>query len=581
MSSQLASKTLFDLFPAILLPLFTEWLRPNELVRFIRSVRLQDIHFLKAKYYYNSAFRTRIIEFGLAKRTIITAENLWGVLGTAPILAKEVFRLHFYENVRKEFHDIKKRTRFFENVAHYSKIMIDFAFADKYDFLGRLMPPLLASFKNVKSLHITGIVAKKPDLFIGLVGLFTILSELTIECENHRSLFAVIVNARSLCSLTVIGPITTRRKTGGRNWTVHYLSILGFHVCPLLASFKTNVCKYSDVALWALMDYRGSALKSLSLDRTCLITDRSEVYHFSESEAKHLPVAAEVRTVWTTLLSLTLSLCDSLTDEGLFSLLKVFPHLQSLRLQHNRNLSGLVLCHILAQGLHLRELFIEDLHATESYSFRNHDVKCSELATLRLHECSLSDRLLLDVLQAQSGRDLKILDISKNPDVSEAALLRVVRDLESVIDLNLQFCDCVTDSVVEALASACPNMQNLNLNGCARVTDRGLRAILLGCSQLKILSAEYLSTCNVSTVINLIIASNLQIESLRITTSSAGYYKELEQRMRDHFLRVKVFIRTDVKDLLLGQNHQTSKVADTVHVSDVGAGLANSYENEE
>lgn len=525
-----ASKTLFDLFPIILLPFFTEWIRPNEFLQLIRSLGTSDIKRLKSEYYDKISHRTKLAEFFFAKRDIITTQNLWGIEEKEVFILNKVFRVKPYLCIRTEFDNSEWRIMLLNLVAKYSEIVIDIPYVDRFSFFDPFMNLIVPSLRNLVRLHLTGEIVRRRDLLVRLLANLS-LSELTIECENMESLLCVIVYARSLTSLRFLGPRLTSQA----------LCMLGFHVCRSLISFQTNACKYSDVALWTLMNYRGGSLQTLSLDRTRFLCKQVHL---------GLYTGPPTPNTWLEMTSLTLSLCDGLSNLGLTRLLGLFPALQSLSIKCSKfsvTLNGQVVQDILTHCGNLQKLIIDGLRIGAVHQNVS-VVKCNKLESIKLPECNLTDKLLMSVLQSQIGFNLKSVDISKNENITPSALLQSESSLQALIELNLQFCKYISDELLTSLLTPTSPLEYLNVSGCVLVTEVGLLFVLHNCLLLRTLMAEYLKNCNMEAVIDCIIDRQIYLDKLFLTTSSEVKYDALENRLKKHYPEIKVYIRSGVRD---------------------------------
>ncbi|KAK7278801.1 hypothetical protein RJT34_23837 [Clitoria ternatea] len=89
---------------------------------------------------------------------------------------------------------------------------------------------------------------------------------------------------------------------------------------------------------------------------------------------------------------------------------------------------------------------------------------------------------------------LKSFSIYWNVRVTNTALVHIVRNCKHIIDLNISGCKNISDQGVRLVADNYPGLESLNLTRCVKVTDDGLKQLLLKCLFLQNLNLYALSS---------------------------------------------------------------------------------------
>ena len=81
--------------------------------------------------------------------------------------------------------------------------------------------------------------------------------------------------------------------------------------------------------------------------------------------------------------------------------------------------------------------------------------------------------------------------------------------------LDISACDYITDEVIRAVSTVCPQLRSLNISHCRNITDEGIRALARGLRQLQSLNIIY--CCNITDEGITALARGLhQLQSLEI-----------------------------------------------------------------
>jgi hypothetical protein len=108
-----------------------------------------------------------------------------------------------------------------------------------------------------------------------------------------------------------------------------------------------------------------------------------------------------------------------------------------------------------------------------------------EMQHLCLLHCDFaSDDPVLAIAQCCGNlRSLELLRLEK--DVSQNALITLVSNLHSIVELNLSHCK-LSDSLLTAIAVHCPDLKSLHIYDSYGHTDAGIIALAKGCAALEL-----------------------------------------------------------------------------------------------
>lgn len=225
-----------------------------------------------------------------------------------------------------------------------------------------------------------------------------------------------------------------------------------------------------------------SSLSSLNLSGCYSLTDHGLASLFSQN----LP----------SLVTINLSLCKEVTDRSLGRLSAHCFNLQTLDLGGctgitNAGLS--LLARALSELAHLSlrscwQLSDGGLAHLARQPARQDIGDCSsggKLQSLNLQDCQkLTDLSLRYISQ---GLKIKNLNLSFCANVSDSGMKSLAK-MSSLASLNLRSCDNISDIGVGYLAEGCIGLQSLDVSFCERVTDRAMVHIASGLFNLKTLS---------------------------------------------------------------------------------------------
>ncbi|XP_061348079.1 F-box protein At3g58530 [Gastrolobium bilobum] len=89
---------------------------------------------------------------------------------------------------------------------------------------------------------------------------------------------------------------------------------------------------------------------------------------------------------------------------------------------------------------------------------------------------------------------LKTFSIYWNVRVTDTGLLHTVRNCKRIVDLNISGCKNISDRGVQFVAESYTELESLNLTRCIKLTDDGLKQLLHKCLSLQSLNLYALSS---------------------------------------------------------------------------------------
>ena len=151
----------------------------------------------------------------------------------------------------------------------------------------------------------------------------------------------------------------------------------------------------------------------------------------------------------TTLKSVNLSFCGSITDTGLRFLAKM-PNLQEINLRSCDNVSDIGIGYLAEGG--------------------------SRICALDVSFCErIGDQALIHI--SQGLFHLKSLSLSAC-NISDEGVFKLVRTLHDLETLNIGQCSRITDKSLGMISDHCKNLKSIDLYGCTKITTVGLEAIM-------------------------------------------------------------------------------------------------------
>ncbi|KAL2326895.1 hypothetical protein Fmac_020322 [Flemingia macrophylla] len=115
------------------------------------------------------------------------------------------------------------------------------------------------------------------------------------------------------------------------------------------------------------------------------------------------------------------------------------------------------------------------------------------LESLNLNGCQKISDTGIEAI-ASCCPKLESFSIYWNVRVADTGLLHIVRNCKRIIDLNISGCKNISDRGVQLVADNYPELESLNLTRCVKVTDEGLKSLLHKCLLLQSLNLYALSS---------------------------------------------------------------------------------------
>jgi hypothetical protein len=237
-----------------------------------------------------------------------------------------------------------------------------------------------------------------------------------------------------------------------------------------------------------------------------------------------------------------------LNDKIIKHIVTHFSDLKSLTLYGNtithaglnylQNLSKLetLKFHMSMTDKNFRQLIkLKQLKSLEFFGFKNTDQKnlkiiaenLTSLEALNINDCSNLTYQDLSALKALTN--LKKLNLTNAPDITDTFLKVMLKDYKNLEDLDISYCCNITDEGLKFIVENLENLEGLDLSGCRKITDDGLKNIIKNLKNLK-----RLNICDSKDITNedlKFIFQNLEnLESLGLSYSSKkeGYLQRFQ-----------------------------------------------------
>jgi hypothetical protein len=185
------------------------------------------------------------------------------------------------------------------------------------------------------------------------------------------------------------------------------------------------------------------------------------------------------------LISLDLSGCVGITDEGVTAFAHGCPNLSSVNLTGcydivSTGISDLALCS------KLESANFNDCNVTDSNILALAN-GCPKLKSIDLTYCDIRNAGISAL--ARGCPNLSSINLAGCWRICDEDLVVIAHGLRNILCILLEGCD-VTDEGVKALAKGCPLLTTINLDS-TDVRDSGIAALAHGCPDLKSVSVHY------------------------------------------------------------------------------------------
>ncbi|KAL5067470.1 hypothetical protein RYX36_018357 [Vicia faba] len=199
----------------------------------------------------------------------------------------------------------------------------------------------------------------------------------------------------------------------------------------------------------------------------------------------------------------------TLTHPDLVSLLLVSPFLyrtllssqplwQLLNFRESNNAGNRLIAALsLPRYLHVKEINLEFARDIEDTHLILIKQKCFDslrsLESLNLNVCQKISDTGIEAITSCCPQ-LKNFSIYWNVRVTDSGLLHIVRNCKHIVDLNISGCKNISDQGVQFVADNYPKLESVNLTRCVKLTDKGLKQLLQKCLSLQSLNLYAVSS---------------------------------------------------------------------------------------
>ncbi|XP_015951181.1 F-box protein At3g58530 [Arachis duranensis] len=203
------------------------------------------------------------------------------------------------------------------------------------------------------------------------------------------------------------------------------------------------------------------------------------------------------------------SLPLTLSQTDLISLLLVSPWLnrtllssqplwQSLSFRESNNAGNRLIAALsLPRYRHVKKIDLEFARDVEDSHLILIKQKCFEslqcLESLNLNGCQKISDTGIEAITSCCPQ-LKIFSIYWNVRVTDTGLKQTVQNCKYIVDLNISGCKNISDRGLQCVAENYPELVSLNLTRCIKITDDGLKQLLHKCLSLQSLNLYALSS---------------------------------------------------------------------------------------
>uniref|UniRef100_A0A1B0FKA9 Uncharacterized protein n=1 Tax=Glossina morsitans morsitans TaxID=37546 RepID=A0A1B0FKA9_GLOMM len=177
--------------------------------------------------------------------------------------------------------------------------------------------------------------------------------------------------------------------------------------------------------------------------------------------------------------------------------------LEFLGLQDCNRLSDEALGHI-AQGLTSLKSINLSFCLSITDSGLKHLARMPKLEQLNLNSCDNISDIGMAYL-TESGSNLNSLDVSFCVKISDQALSHIAQGLYQLRSLSLNHCQ-ITDQGILKIAKALPELEHLNIGQCEGITDKGLQTLaeeLLNLKTIDLYGCNKLSSKGIDVIVKL------------------------------------------------------------------------------
>eukprot|EP01114_Cavostelium_apophysatum_P016768 TRINITY_DN4835_c0_g1_i2.p1 TRINITY_DN4835_c0_g1~~TRINITY_DN4835_c0_g1_i2.p1 ORF type:complete len:1883 (+),score=577.61 TRINITY_DN4835_c0_g1_i2:264-5912(+) len=272
-----------------------------------------------------------------------------------------------------------------------------------------------------------------------------------------------------------------------------------FTSCAGLVTFSSRDCaKLTDDAFAKI----GSQISTLDLNGCELLTDSSlvsvamrcrqlAVLKLSSKNLTDRGIAAIIATC-KFLNVVELNGCELLTD---FTVKNLLQHcrLEHLVLTGSKNFTNESFVAV-SDGSYatLRILDLTRCLNVTDAAIKHLATKCDKLEVLNLSSCEdITDEAIFAVGEHFGGKNLQEVNLSKCMNVTDASVVNLIRKCGSKLrKLVLYNCHKITNAALVQIATTCSLLTELDVSSCQNLTDEAIEQVLRNCIFLEVLSFE-------------------------------------------------------------------------------------------
>ncbi|XP_047166755.1 F-box protein At3g58530 isoform X1 [Vigna umbellata] len=190
-----------------------------------------------------------------------------------------------------------------------------------------------------------------------------------------------------------------------------------------------------------------------------------------------------------------------------------FLNLRELKNAGNRLIAALSL----PRYSHVKQINLEFARDVEDTHLILIKDKCfsslQSLESLNLNACQKISDTGIEAITSCCPQ-LKSFSIYWNIRVSDLGLQYIVKNCKHIVDLNISGCKNISDQGVQVIADNYPELESLNLTRCVKLTDESLMSLLPKCLSLRSLNLYALSSFTGAAYRNLGLLSRLKFLDL-------------------------------------------------------------------
>ncbi|KEH41769.1 putative leucine-rich repeat domain, L domain-containing protein [Medicago truncatula] len=180
------------------------------------------------------------------------------------------------------------------------------------------------------------------------------------------------------------------------------------------------------------------------------------------------------------------------------TLLDSQPLWQSLNFRELNNAGNRLLAALsLPRYRHVKEINLEFARDVEDAHLILIKDKCFDslqsLESLNLNVCQKISDTGIEAITSCCPQ-LKTFSVYWNVRVTDTGLLHTARNCKHIVDLNISGCKNISDRGVQLVADNYPKLESLNLTRCVKLTDAGLKELLQKCLSLQSLNLYAVSS---------------------------------------------------------------------------------------